>query len=58
MICCWMIEEEGYRVKEALEAFKDARPDGIRHVRTDPVFFREADSVDFISTLHRRYPGL
>jgi protein-tyrosine phosphatase len=32
VICCWLIEEEGYSVKEALEAFKDARPNGIRHV--------------------------
>jgi len=28
-----LIEVEGYGVKEALEAFKIARPDGIRHVR-------------------------
>ena len=36
VISCWLIEEEGYGVKEALEAFKTARPNGIRHVRTDP----------------------
>jgi hypothetical protein len=28
-----LIEEEGFTVKDALEAFKTARPDGIRHVR-------------------------
>ena len=33
VICCWLIEVEGYGVKEALEAFKNARPNGIRHVR-------------------------
>lgn len=33
MICCWLIEEEGYSVEEALEAFKIARPNGIRHDR-------------------------
>ena len=43
VICCWLIEEEGYGVKAALEAFRVARPNGIRHVH-------------FISTLHRRYP--
>ena len=32
MICCWLIEVEGYCVEEALEAFKIARPNGIRHV--------------------------
>ena len=32
MICCWLIEVEGYNVREALDAFKDARPNGIRHV--------------------------
>jgi hypothetical protein len=32
VICCWLIEVEGYSVKEALEAFKVARPNGIRHV--------------------------
>jgi len=45
LLCCWLIEQEGYGVKEALEAFKNARPNGIRHIH-------------FISTLHRRYPGL
>ena len=34
LICCWLIEELGYGVEEALEAFKIARPPGIRHVRT------------------------
>lgn len=33
VICCWLIEEEGYSVEEALEAFKTARPNGIRHDR-------------------------
>jgi len=33
VICCWLIEQEGYGVKEALEAFKNARPNGIRHIR-------------------------
>ena len=33
MICAWLIEEEGFSVKDALEAFRRARPDGIRHVR-------------------------
>ena len=37
VISCWLIEEEGYGVKEALEAFKTARPNGIRHVRTGPM---------------------
>ena len=37
-ICCWLIEVEGYGVKEALEAFKSARPNGIRHVRMTPLF--------------------
>ena len=32
VICSWLIEEEGYGVEEALEAFKDSRPNGIRHV--------------------------
>ena len=31
MICSWLIKEKGYGVKEALEAFKDSRPDGIRN---------------------------
>jgi protein-tyrosine phosphatase len=56
MICCWLIEEEGYGVKEALEAFKLARPNGIRHLRITRL--RDLLMVDFISTLHRRYPGL
>jgi protein-tyrosine phosphatase len=55
VICAWLIEEEGFSVKDALEAFRRARPDGIRHVR------KGSESVgltlDFISTLHRRYPG-
>jgi protein-tyrosine phosphatase len=37
MICSWLIEAEGYGVKEALEAFKSARPNGIRHVRMVPL---------------------
>jgi protein-tyrosine phosphatase len=55
VICCWLIEEQGYGVKEALEAFKEARPNGIRHLRIYP---RGWTDLDFISTLHRRYPGL
>ena len=57
VICCWLIEEEGYTVKEALEAFKEARPNGIRHVRID-LNLKSVLPLDFISTLHRRYPGL
>ena len=33
VICCWLVEMEGYTVHEALEAFKFARPNGIRHIR-------------------------
>jgi protein-tyrosine phosphatase len=36
MLCCWLVEMEGYSVHEALEAFKFARPSGIRHIRTPP----------------------
>jgi protein-tyrosine phosphatase len=57
VICCWLIEVEGYGVKEALEAFREARPNGIRHLRMDPCS-GDGLIVDFISTLHRRYPGL
>jgi protein-tyrosine phosphatase len=55
VICSWLVEEEGYTVHEALEAFKLARPSGIRHIR---ILTRSgANILDFISTLHRRYPG-
>lgn len=56
LLCCWLIEQEGYGVKEALEAFKNARPNGIRHIRKSPG--QIGANADFISTLHRRYPGL
>jgi len=54
VICCWLIEQEGYTVHEALEAFRVARPKGIRHIRISPLFQL---TQDFVSTLHRRYPG-
>src|SRR5690348_14158791 len=30
VICCWLVEMAGYSVHDALEAFKLARPNGIR----------------------------
>ena len=38
VICCWLMEEVGYTVNEALEAFKNARPNGIRHVSICPSY--------------------
>lgn len=42
LICSYLIERLGFSVPEAIDAFKQARPPGIRHLH-------------FINELHERY---
>jgi protein-tyrosine phosphatase len=41
-LVCYLVEEEGWRVEDAIDAFQRARPPGIRHPH-------------FIDALHVRY---
>ncbi|KAI9207915.1 Alpha/Beta hydrolase protein [Polychytrium aggregatum] len=41
LICCYLIECKGFSVADAIQAFADARPPGIRHMHfKDELFYR------------------